>query len=168
MVSVWRRRNLLIFAAAAALVLTLIPIRAFAQEATVSATVTPGFVTVSISPTTVAYGIVNLGSTNVLPTPGTFTATNDGTVTADFLIRGADTTGWILSGAAGADAYVHRASSDGFVAQTIVLSTTNQSLKASIAAAGTSSVSLNMDVPTSSTPIVEQTAAVTIVATVAP
>ncbi|MCH7992178.1 MAG: hypothetical protein IIC35_07155, partial [Gemmatimonadetes bacterium] len=44
--------------------------------------------------------------TNVLPTPGTFTATNDGTVTADFLIRGADTTGWILSGAAGAETKV--------------------------------------------------------------
>lgn len=165
----WRKRNLLIFAAAMALLLTLIPMSAYAQtEATVSATVTPGFVAVSVNPGTVAYGTVNLGSVDVVPGPAFVTATNDGTVTSDFLIRGADTTAWTLSGTAGANAYVHRASSDAFAVQDLALLTTNQAFKAGILAGGTAGVSLKMNVPTSSSSSLEQTAAVTVVATVAP
>ena len=165
-----RKRNVLIFAAAVALLLTLIPMSAYAQtDATVNATVTPGFVAVSVDPGIVAYGTVNLGSTGVLPAPGTFTATNDGTVSADFAIRGANTdNGWTLSSTVGADQYIHRASNDAFVLQTIVLTTTAATLQLGVAALGTSIVSLNMDVPDSSSSNLEQTAPVTIVATIAP
>ena len=54
----WRKRNLLILAAAMALLLTLIPMRAYAQaESTVNATVTPAFVAVSALPVLVEYGV---------------------------------------------------------------------------------------------------------------
>ena len=167
---IWRKRNLLILAAAMALLLALIPISAYAQtEATVNATVTPGFVAVSVNPGLVEYGTVNLGDTEVLPNPETFTATNDGTVNSDFLIRGADTdNGWTLASTVGADQYVHEASPNGFTF-TIVLSTTAVSLQPTFVAPSTSAtVSLRMDLPTSSTSSLEQIAAVTIVATVTP
>ena len=161
----WRKRNLLILAAAMALLLTLIPMRAYAQaESTVSATVTPAFVAVSALPTTVDYGVKVLGSTAQTPTPDNFVATNNGNITADFLIRGDNTADWGLGGTAADETYVHRASPDAFTT-TIVLTTTNQSLESGIAASGTVTVSLNMDLPTSTSATTEQTAAVTIVAT---
>ena len=172
MVLDWKRRSLPIFAVAASVALAFIPVRAFATpiESTVSATVTRGVSSsVTVSPSTVAYGIVNLGATLVTPAPGTFTVTNGRPVPVDLLIRGTDTSGWTLSSSAGADSYVHRASSDGFSFQTIVLTTTNQTLEMGISAAtGTSTVSLNMDLPTSSTVIDEQTASITFVATSVP
>ena len=160
----WRKRNLLIFAAAMALLLTLIPMRAYAQaESTVSATVTPAFVAVSALPDLVEYGVKVLASTAQVPDPTTFVATNDGNITADFLVRGDNTADWTLAGTAASEAYVHRASPDAFTT-TIVLTTTNQSLQTGIAPAGTSTVSLNMDLPTSSAATAEQTAPVIVVA----
>ena len=160
----WRKRNLLILAAAMALLLTLIPMRAYAQaESTVSATVTPAFVAVSALPTTVGYGVKVLGSTAQTPTPDNFVATNDGNITADFLIRGDNTADWGLGGTAADETYVHRASKDAFTTNT-VLSTTNQSFQTGVAASGTVTVSLNMDLPTSSASTTEQTAPVIVVA----
>ena len=162
----WKRRKLLIYSVVAALLMTLIPMSVFAQaEATVNATVTPGFAAVSSDTSTVAYGVLLVGATAAVPTPTFITATNDGSVTADFLIRGADTTDWTLAGAAADETYVHRASPDAF-STTIVLTLTNQSFETGIAASGTSTVSLNMDMPSSTATIDEQTAAVTIVAVV--
>ncbi len=162
----WKRRKLLIYSVVAALLLTLIPMSVYAQaEATVSATVTPGFAAVSSDTSTVAYGVLLVGATAAVPTPTFITATNDGSVTADFLIRGADTTDWTLAGTAGSEAYVHRASPDTFTT-TIVLTDTNQSFETGIGASGTSTVSLNMDMPTSTASTAEQTAAVIIVAVV--
>ncbi|MCH8063580.1 MAG: hypothetical protein IH861_13885 [Chloroflexi bacterium] len=165
MVLAWRKRNLLIFAAAMALLLTLIPMSVYAQaESTVNATVIPAFVAVSALPTSVDYGVKTLGSTAQLPDPTTFVATNDGNITADFLVRGGDTADWTLAATADADVYVHRASSDGFTT-TIMLTTTNQILQNGIASSGTSTVSLSMDLPTSSIATTVQTAPVIIVAT---
>ena len=160
---VWKKRNLLILAAAMALLLTLIPMRAYAQgESTVNATVTPAFVAVSALPVLVEYGVRVLGSTAQVPNT-TFVATNDGNITANFLVRGDNTAAWTLAATAAAEAYVHRASPDAFTT-TIVLTTTNQSLETGIAASGTSTVSLNMDLPTSSAATAEQTAPVIVVA----
>ena len=163
---IWRKRNLLIFAAAMALLFAFIPMSVYAQsEATVNATVTPGFAAVSTDIGSVAYGVLTIGTTAAVPTPAFFTATNDGSIAADFLIRGDITADWALSGTAGANAYVHRASPDAFTT-TFVLTTTNQTFETGIAASGTSVVSLNMDMPTSTSSTAEQTAPVTIVAVV--
>ncbi len=78
-----------------------------AGEVGVSATVTPRLLSVSVSPTSVAYGTVDIPSTDNVPTGDTIiAATNDGNDTAKFNIKGADATGdtitWtIVDGAPG-------------------------------------------------------------------
>ena len=57
-------------------------------ESTVSATVTPAVLSVTVTPSSVDYDVVELTSTDNLPTPETFTATNNGSITEDLEIRG--------------------------------------------------------------------------------
>ena len=65
---IWRKRNLLIFAAAMALLFAFIPMSVYAQsEATVNATVTPGFAAVSTDIGSVAYGVLTIGTTAAVP-----------------------------------------------------------------------------------------------------
>ena len=132
-------------------------------ESTVSATVTPAVLSVTVTPNTVDYDVVELSSTDNLPTPETFTATNNGSITENIDIRGADTDNWTLEATAGTDQYVHKASPDGF-SSTITLTTSNQTLGTNIATSGTVTVSLKLDAPTSSTTAATQTAPVTVIA----
>ncbi len=132
-------------------------------ESTVSATVTPAVLSVSVTPSSVDYDVVELTSTDNLPTPETFTATNNGSITEDLEIRGASTADWTLAGTAAADQYVHKASPDAF-SSTITLTTSNQTLGTNIATSGTVTVSLKLDAPTSSTTAATQTAPVTVIA----
>ena len=79
-----------------------------ASTAEVSCTVTPGVVSVSVDPTSVAYGVMPLSDTK---SSDEITATN-GTVPADLNIMGADATAsgqpnWAISTAPGLDAYTH-------------------------------------------------------------
>ncbi len=132
-------------------------------ESTVNATVTPAVLSVSVTPSSVDYDVVELSSTDNLPTPETFTATNNGSITENIVIRGADTADWTLAATAGADQYVHKASPDAF-SSTITLTTSNQSLAAGVTTSGTVTVSLKLDAPTSSTTAATQTAPVTVIA----
>ena len=135
------------------------------ETATVSATVTPAVLSVTATPTSVDYGTVELSATNVTPTPLFFTATNNGSITENINIRGADTANWTLENAVGANQYVHKASNDNFAIQTITLVTPGSTLlKASVAVNGTVTVSLKLDAPTSSTTAATQTAVVTVIA----
>lgn len=64
-----------------------------ADTAGVTATVTPGIISVSVSPGAVAYGTVNIPSVDNVPSPDSIIgATNNGGIPEDFTIRGADAT----------------------------------------------------------------------------
>ncbi len=133
-------------------------------ESTVSATVTPAVLSVIVSPDNVDYGTVELGVQDNLPTPISFTATNNGSITEDIDIRGADTANWTLvSTVPATDEYRHEASKDGFTTP-IILTTSNLSLDTNVATSGTVIVSLRLDAPTDTTTIAQQTAPVTVIA----
>lgn len=133
-------------------------------ESTVSATVTPAVLSVSATPSTVDYNVVELGTADNLPSPATFTATNNGSIVENIEIRGANTTSWTLvSTVPGTDEYRHEASKDGFTTP-IILTTANQGLDTGVAVNGTVTVSLRLDAPTSSTTATTQTAPVTVIA----
>lgn len=134
-------------------------------EAMVTATVTVEQVAVSVSPTSVDYEVVDLGSTDNVPLPASFTATNDGNVDEDFAIKGADTADWMLvTTAPGTDEYKHRASSDGFSSEQ-ALTTTYAGFTTATAPASHETVSLKLDAPSDSTTFDEQSATVTLLAT---
>ena len=140
---------------------------ATAQEASVSATVTPQLVAVSVDPTSVAYGTLAVNTTDNLPTAASFDATNDGNVNADFVIKGSNTTpdNWTLAATAGSATYVHRFSSTGSGGTFTALTLTNQTLASAITAGSFQTVHLNLDMPTATTATAEQTASVTVLAT---
>jgi hypothetical protein len=133
-------------------------------ESTVSATVTPAVLSVTASPTSVDYDVVELTSTDNLPTPTTFTATNNGSITENIDIRGADTADWALvSGVPATDEYRHEFSKDGFTTP-LILTTSNQPLDTGITVSSFVTVSLRLDAPTASTTAAQQTAPVTVIA----
>jgi hypothetical protein len=123
---------------------------------------------VSISITsdgTVNYGAVATGSSKTTLSGelnDTQIATNDGNVTENFTIKGADTAcPWSLSGASGTDAYKHEFSTNGG-GNWNTLTTNYQSLASSVAVAGTASFDLRITVPTVSSCYTEQDATVTV------
>ena len=82
-----------------------------ATSADVTATVTIQNVSVSVSDGSVAYGTVSASATEDTTSNGvndSQTASNDGNVTEDINIRGADSSNWTLAGTAGVDTYVHK------------------------------------------------------------
>ncbi len=133
-------------------------------DATVNATVTPAVLSVTATPSTVDYDVVELTTADNIPTPSFFTATNNGSITENIEIRGADTADWTLvSGVPATDEYRHEASKDGFTTP-IILTTSNQSLDTGITVSSFVTVSLRLDAPTASTTAATQTAPVTVVA----
>lgn len=153
-----------------------------ADTGAVSATVTPKNISVSVSPTSVSYGILALSASDASRTTalsGTFTVSNDGNVTETFNIKGTNATGgggdttWTLNsspaatGTVGANQYVHRydegaSFTDGEAA---ALSTGYLLLKSGIAASGTANSVLQMNMPTSTTGNGLRTSTVTVQAT---
>lgn len=162
-------RRVLALIAVVALVGAALAVPAFGDtEGTVTATVTAGVVAISNSTSTVAYGIVDLGSADNIPTPATFTATNDGNVDADFGIKGAATANWALvTGTPGDEEYRHEASPDAF-SSTIILTTDFQSLDSAVTPTSSTTVSLRLDAPASTAVDTEQSAQVIILATASP
>ena len=136
-------------------------------ESTVSATVTPAVLSVTVDPTSVDYGTVELDTADNVPDPPTFLATNNGGITENIEIRGANTTpsgAWALvSGVPATDQYRHEASRDAFTTP-IILTTLNQTLDTGVLVNGTVTVSLRLDAPTASSTAATQTAPVTVVA----
>lgn len=132
---------------------------------TVTATVTPGNYSVSVSPATVAYTSMTLSATKM---SATITATNDGSLAEKINILGADATGggktWTQSTTApGTDTFVHAFTTKATPPATgTALGTTDpttdwisldkvstyKTLVASVAAAGTQDFHLDMRTPT--------------------
>jgi len=140
--------------------------------ATVSATVTAQNISVSVTDGTVAYGTLNLSSSQ--DTLGAHlndlqTATNDGNVAEDFNIESSNATGgtaWTISGAAiGADTYMHKFSTNSGSVWT-AMTTGYTALASNIAAAGTQTFDLQLLTPSSSTDYVQKTITVTVQAVV--
>ena len=106
-----KKRLLVLLAVVALLAAATVP--AFADEETgVSCTVTPRKVSVTVDYPNIAYGVVSIPGNAGSPTA--ISAINNGTVTEDFNIRGADakdgtdTTRWTLSPTAiGAETFMH-------------------------------------------------------------
>ena len=147
-----------------------------ATDGTVTATVTPQNISVSLSATSTNYGILALSTSDGSRTTATssvFTVTNNGNVTENFDIRGASSTDWTLNsspattGAVGSNQFVHRFDADSvFTTGTAkALSTSNQTLGASIATSGTQDFVLQMNMPTASSVTAQQSTTVTVVAT---
>ena len=87
-----------------------------ATEGTVSATVTPQIISVTVTDGDVDYGTLDISESNNTfngTAAETQTITNDSNVSADISLRSsdayvvADTTDWALAGTAGSDIFVH-------------------------------------------------------------
>lgn len=130
---------------------------------TVTATVSAVVISVQVSPTSISYGTLPVGSTNAAPLSGSpLDVTNNGTVAEDFDIVGFDTDDWTLKSAAGANQYVHRFSTNGttFTA----LTTVYQDLASDVQANGLGviNVHLRMDLPLTTSTANTQSAKVSI------
>ena len=142
-----------------------------ATTAAVTATVTVQNIAISLNQSSLAYGTMSsntASSTITLWAGAGITATNDGNVTSDFDIYGADTASWTLAGAAGSDQYIHKFCNDTDNDCTTpptnytALTTSPQELKASVAAAGTTVFQLQITTPNPSTVYTQQSASVTV------
>jgi hypothetical protein len=114
---------------------------------TVTATVTPGVVSVSLDRNTTSYGIMLIGESKADPA-GAITATA-GSVEININFTGADATyndyAWTLTGTPGEDAYKHSAT---IGSTETPLTTGAQTLVTDLAAAGTEDFTLKIYTPT--------------------
>lgn len=150
------------------------------STSTVSATVTPQNISVSVADGTVAYGTVALSSSKDTTSGGTDdtqTATNDGNVAEDFNIKSSNATGgtaWTLAGSIGSDQYKHSFCNTGSGSPDpcdtgptwTAMTTSYQALGSNIAASGTSKFDLKIDTPSASTDFVQKTITVTVQAVI--
>jgi len=128
----------------------------------VSVTVTAKNISLSVNPSTYNYGALALSTTT--ETASTFDVTNDGNVTENFWVRGADTTNWTLAATPGSDQYEHDWKKG--AGSYSPLTTSNQSAGGSVTSGSTlSSYKFQIHMPTSSTSYAQQSTAVTFVAT---
>ena len=146
-----------------------------AEESGIVCTVTPGgvLVSVSVTPTSVAYGTVSLSSNS---TSVEITATNDGNDVEDFQIKGSDATGaggnvtWTLSDTAvGANQYMHEFATPTYPASGnhggwSPLTTSYQTLVTDVSVSGSQAFKMQIWPPTSTTGYGERSTTVTILA----
>jgi hypothetical protein len=142
-----------------------------ADTGTVTATVTPQSISVSVTDGAVTYGTLSTStskSTISTDLNDTQTATNDGNVTADLNIRGQDSANWTLAAAAGANQYVHAfctATCGTPPTNFTALTTSNQTLASGVAASASQTFELRLTTPTSTSVTTQQSVDVTIQAT---
>lgn len=131
-------------------------------SAGVAVTVTAKNISISVSPANYNYGALALGTTT--ETASTFTASNDGNVTENFFIRGANTANWTLATLPGTNQYEHdwKQGAGGYLA----LTTANQAAGGSVAAGSNlANYKFQIHMPTSSATYAQQSTTVTFVAT---
>jgi hypothetical protein len=135
----------------------------------VTATVTVLNLAVSVSPSSVNYGTIAINATEDTTINGinnSITATNDGNITANLNIKGADSTNWTLSAsAAGVETFTHKfctTDCDGTPTWTALNNSTYDTLATSVAAAGTQVFDLQIATPTSTTYYTQQSTTVTV------
>lgn len=139
-----------------------------ATTATVTATVTVQNISVTVSDGTVAYGTLGVNSSAGTNASDTQTATNNGNITEDILMKGNDSANWTLASEAGTDEYVHRfciSSCGSAPTSYTALTTSYQDVKEDLAASGTQTFDLHITTPTASTNFTQQSVDVTILAT---
>lgn len=137
----------------------VIPISA-AETGTVTATVTPKVISVTVSPTTISYGTVQLGQTDISPTPDTEVGvTNNGTVTETLSIKGANASTlvggttyiWTLSNVStGENQFMHKRALSPYETWP-ALSTSYLQFVASESPAGTRNLKFKISMPTTIT-----------------
>lgn len=136
----------------------------FAQRATIAVTVQPAYVGVSVSPSSVNYGVLPFGATSW---GQAVTATNTGNGQANLSIVGADATGggntWTLAANTGNEAYSHDYSTDNGNTWT-ALTTSAQPLAGNVAPGGNMSFQLRLRMPTASASTAEHSMSVTVMA----
>ena len=140
-----------------------------ATEGTVSATVTPQLVSISVSTDgTVAYGTLPSNTIkNTITLTDTQTVLNDGNVDEDFNIRSSDAisagTDWNLEATTGSDQYVHKFSTDSGTSYTnFPAGNSNISLVNGLAASASQSFDLQITTANPSTNLLEHTITVTV------
>ncbi len=145
---------------------------ATATTTSITATVTAQHVSLTVSPTSVAYGTLVL-STTKSTTSGelnnTFTITNDGNVTENITGISLDATGgttWQLAGTAASDAYTHKFSNSGTAPYTWTDfnadNTTYTDIKTGLTASATTPMDLKIGTPTTTTDYNQKSITVTI------
>ena len=164
------------------LVMSLVPMTVLANHSgtgTVSATVTPAFLSVTVTEQFVGYGALDLGVVNAKPTGQTgstnalaaFQVNNNGTVTANWAILGIGSTAWAIAEIAGTDTYAQRfdITADGSGNVTTGTSLHTSASASSLASAVTTGNSvfvwLQLDMPTHSGATAEQSLPITVTAT---
>lgn len=181
-------RRVLALIAVVALVGAALAVPAFADQGSdsVTATVTPGTVAISLrnfaddaDVTTFTYGTLALSTSNAVRSTGNPSecgavgsagckAKNTGTVSEDFYIKGAEATfggetTWALAATVTANQYVHQFTTDSGSSFTD-MSTANTSLSSGVATGGTTTFHAEIAMPTSTTGTSQRTTSVTITA----
>ena len=151
-------------AAGTFLAATALPALAAGHEGTVSATVTPQLVALSILDGEVNYGFLGANaSQNTVTLVDTQVVTNDGNVVEDFNVRGQDSTNWTLAATADSEQYKHEFTTTGTFGT--ALTTSNQSLDTDVAVNDTTNLDLKITTPTSTAATATHSVNVTVVAT---
>ncbi len=147
-----------------------------ASTSTVAATVTPQNISVAVTDGTIAYGTLDLSTTQATTSGGlndTQVATNDGNVAEDFNIKSSDATGgttWTLAGSIGSNQYKHSFCTAGSGSPDpcdtgptyTAMTTSYQSLGTNIAGSGTKRFDTKLDVPSSTSDYVQKTITITV------
>ena len=150
--------------ASALLAATALPALAV-EEDTVTATVTPQLIAVSILDGDVDYGFLGANASKDTLTPvDTQVISNDGNVAQDFDVKGQNSASWTLAATVGAEQYKHEFSNSGSFPGT-ALTLTNQSLATDVGTSSSTNLDLKITTPTSTTADVAQSVDVTVVAT---
>lgn len=138
-----------------------------AETDSVTATVTVQNISVSVSDGSVSYGTLALNASANTTATGlndSQTATNDGNITLELNIQGQNSAAWTLGAAAGANTYVHEycvTDCDGTPTWED-LTTSYQTLNASVASSGTQVFDLRLTTPTSTVSYTQQSVDVTV------
>ena len=138
-----------------------------ANEDGVTATVTARNIALTVTDGSIAYGSLDLGTATSTLAAGlgdVQTVTNTGSVAEDFNIKGVATANWTLAAAAGDELYVHEFSTS-TGSSWDALTVDYASLDADVASSATTSLDLQITVPTITTHFDEQSPNVTVQAT---
>ncbi len=133
---------------------------------TVSCTVTPQAIAVSVDVGSVDYGVLDINDTSGPSV--VITATNNGNVTEKFEIMSSNSTNWAISNSAvGAETFMHEFATDDptYAAYTAMDDTAYNTLDASVSTGGTQPFKLRLKMPSSTTATDPQSPIVTVLAT---
>lgn len=136
------------------------------ETGTVTATVTPQIIAVTVDVSSVDYGILDVSDTSA--PSAVITATNTGNVAEKLEVKGSDSTNWTLSNAAiGADQFMHEFATDddSYVSYTALHNTNYTTLDATVATSSAQLFKSRLKMPSSTSVTTQQSTTVTVLAT---